>query len=495
VLAITLITVGLALLLWSRQTPIYRTGASVLVTSPDLGAASASPVPLNMATEVQLMTSVQVADIVARRSGFTGDPRTLLDDLAVDNPTGTEILELTYRSPDPSRAQRLASEFASAYLQYRRNAAMNEVEQAAGEIELELDTLNARLVSVRRQLAGLPANSPQRATLEAQEATLVNIILDRELELFRLPGGVDVGRIIEPARLPSSPVGPNYVVAGALGLVAGSALAIGQAFLRERLSQRLRSSEEAEELLGAPVLGTIPRIPQWRRRKQPLLVSLSHQRSPATEAYRILRTSVLSAAAEAGVKSIVVTSAYAGEGKSATVANLGVVLARADKRVTLVSADLRRPRLHQFFTIKENVGLSDVLADRVPLGEAMRAIRLPTPPSGNASSGALRVLPSGPVPNGPTELLTPERIGDVLRAVEESSDIVLIDVPPVLAITDALVVAQAADGVLVVLGPNSVDRSSVISVRQQLDKVGARVLGGVLNGPAPELIRSDYYYY
>jgi capsular exopolysaccharide synthesis family protein len=265
--------------------------------------------------------------------------------------------------------------------------------------------------------------------------------------------------------------------------------------LRERLSQRLRSSEEAEELLGAPVLGTIPRIPQWRRRKQPLLVSLSHQRSPATEAYRILRTSVLSAAAEAGVKSIVVTSAYAGEGKSATVANLGVVLARADKRVTLVSADLRRPRLHQFFTIKENVGLSDVLADRVPLGEAMRAIRLPTPPSGNASSGALRVLPSGPVPNGPTELLTPERIGDVLRAIEESSDIVLIDVPPVLAITDALVVAQAADGVLVVLGPNSADRSSVISVRQQLEKVGARVLGGVLNGPDPELIRSDYYYY
>jgi Mrp family chromosome partitioning ATPase len=115
------------------------------------------------------------------------------------------------------------------------------------------------------------------------------------------------------------------------------------------MSGRLRSSEELEEYLEAPVLAVIPKVPDWRRRKRPYLVSVARWRSPAAEAYRVLRTNVLSAVTATGAKSIVVTSAYSGEGKSATVANLGVVLARAGKRVSLVSADLRHPRLHELF--------------------------------------------------------------------------------------------------------------------------------------------------
>jgi capsular exopolysaccharide synthesis family protein len=291
------------------------------------------------------------------------------------------------------------------------------------------------------------------------------------------------GRVIQPASLPSSPVSPNHPVAGALGIIAGLALATGLAFARERLSGRLRSAEETEEYLGAPMLGSIPQISEWRRRKDSLLVTLGPRRSPAAEAYRMLRTNVLSAASAQGAKSIVVTSALAGEGKSSTVGNLGVVLARAGRHVSLVSADLRRPRLHQFFRCDGLVGLADVLAGRMSLDQVTQEINLPESSGSQLPAVHLRILPTGPVPENPAELLTSETMGKVLADLEASSDIVLIDAPPILAVTDALVVAQLAQAVLVVVGPRSLDRSLVASARQQLDKVGGRILGGVLNGP------------
>ena len=271
------------------------------------------------------------------------------------------------------------------------------------------------------------------------------------------------------------------MVNGAFGLVAGFALGIGLAFLRDRLSERLRSSEEAEAYLEAPVLGAIPRVPAWRRRKEAFLVTAVQWRSPAAEAYRVLRTNVLSAASAFEVKSIAVTSAYAGEGKSATVANLGVVLARAGKRVTLVSADLRRPRLNEFFRRDGDIGLIEVLSGRATLGQALQEITL----SGglDASPVGLRLLPSGHVPEDVTELLTSETLAGVLKDLEDVSDIVLIDLPPVLPVTDALVVAAVTKNVLLVIGPRANTRPAITSARQQLDRVGARILGGVLNGP------------
>ena len=495
ILAITLLVVGLALFVSGRQTPIYESRASVLVVPADLGSASDAPEVLNMATEAQLMSSVQVAEIVAKNLEISTDLRQLLEELTVDQPLETEILEISYRDPDPNRAQRLATGFAQGYLQYRTTGATAQIQQSEEKIQRELDALQLRLGKIQTELARLPVDSLRRGSLESEAASLQSLILERQLALFDLPDQVTVGRIIQPAQPASSPVSPNDVIAVGLGLAAGLALGIGLAFLRDRLSQRLRSSEETEEHLGAPILGTIPRVPQWRRRSKPLVITLTHQRSPSAEAYRILRTNVLSVAAGVGAKSIMVTSAYGGEGKSATVANLGVVLAGAGKRVSLVSADLRRPRLQEFFQRDWSVGLSDVLAERLPLSAAVQEITLPKSLPTELSSVGLRILPSGRVPEDPAELLTTERMSEVLRELEETSDIVLIDVPPALAVTDALVVAQVAQGVLVVLGPNSVERSSVLAVRQQLEKVGARILGGVLNGPDTLTAQAGYSYY
>jgi capsular exopolysaccharide synthesis family protein len=361
-------------------------------------------------------------------------------------------------------------------------------------IDSELRVLRERLTDIQETLLEVAEDDPRLPTLNSEAALIQDDILQRQLarlSLTRAP--VRVGEVIQPASRPQSPVSPNHVVNGAFGLFAGLALGVGLAFLRNRLSGRIRSIGEIEDHIQAPVLGSIPRVPAWRRRKEAYLVTLRQWQSPGSEAFRALRTNVLSAASTYGVKTIVVTSAHEGEGKSAIVANLAVVLARAGKRVTVVSADLRRPRLHQFFGSKGSLGLADVLAGRVSVSQTLQDVTLATSPWIEPSGFRLRLLPSGQVPEDPAELLATETLERLLEALAEASDMVLIDAPPILPVTDALVVTRVADAVLFVIGPRSSTHSLLNSARFQLDNVGARVIGVVLNGPDASMAQTYGY--
>jgi polysaccharide biosynthesis transport protein len=493
IVAITLLTVAVALLVSSRQTPIYESQASVFVTPIDTGAESVPPEDPNLATEAELVASVAVAQIVAENLGIEDDPRDLLANLEVDQPTDTEILEVSYRDPVPVQARRLAMGFAQGYLEFREAAASKVILETAQELQAQIDVFEDGLGDVEADLLRLPDDDPRRSGLETEAASLRNLLLQARIARLNLPREVSAGQVIQPASVSGSAVSPDHVVNGVFGLAAGLALGIGLALLRDRMSGRLRSSEEVEENLEAPVLGVVPRVPGWRRRKKAYLASAARWRSPAAEAYRVLRTNLLSTASAGGAKSIVVTSTHSGEGKSATVANLGVVLARAGKSVTLVSADLRRPRLHEFFGRGGQIGLSDVLAGRLPLDAVVQDVKLRSSAPMDLSSVSIRLVSSGPVPQDPAELLGTAAMAKVLEDLESVSDIVLIDVPPILPVTDAPVVAAVATNVLLVIGPNSATRASVASARQQLERVGARILGGVLNGP--DAIRAQSFGY
>ena len=383
--------------------------------------------------------------------------------------------------------------FAEAYLQYRKERFTEAILRSAQATDKQISVLTQALQKTNQQLQGISATDPNRGELETHAEFLRTQIVQLQLQQVDPPGQGDGG---------------SRHRAGSALLVAGQPQPRGERgvrsrrgargrhrdrFMRDRLSEKLRSSEEAEAYLEAPVLGVIPQVPAWRRRKQPFLVTAVQWRSPAAEAYRVLRTNVMSAASSLSVKSIAVTSAHAGEGKSATVANLGVVLARAGKRVTLVSADLRRPRLHEFFEREGQRGLVDVLADASTLADALQEVTLPTRGFDAAPAG-LRLLSSGRVPEDPTELITSDAMGRVLRALEDVSDFVLIDLPPALPVTDALVVADITKNVLIVIGPKSNDRPTIAATRQQLDRIGARILGGVLNGPDPAVAQTYYSY-
>jgi non-specific protein-tyrosine kinase len=217
------------------------------------------------------------------------------------------------------------------------------------------------------------------------------------------------------------------------------------------------------------------------RRNQ--LVTLSDPRSPAAEAYRSLRTNLEFSSLDEPLRTMVVTSPAPEAGKSTTLANLAVTMAQAGKQVILVDCDLRRPSLHELFGVPNNSGLTSVILDDA-------ASPLPLRETGVAG---LRLLTSGPLPPNPAELLGSRRMADLIKTLREQADVVLFDAPPVIAVTDAAILASQMDGVLLVLNAGVTKRDHAQRARAALDKVNARIVGTVLNNE--KLDTSLYGYY
>jgi capsular exopolysaccharide synthesis family protein len=290
--------------------------------------------------------------------------------------------------------------------------------------------------------------------------------------------------VVGPADLPDSPASPNIIQNAILALIAGIALGIAVALLRERLDDRLRDREDLEFRLGAPVLAVVPRVTSWRRGKKPLLVSVTEPQSAAAESYKALRTSVQHFALQRDAKVILVTSASAGEGKTATTANLGVALAHAGKRTILVSADLRKPRVHRFFNVGSLPGLTGVLTNNKTPWEVMER---------DVGVDHLQILPSGAVPTNPAELLGSDQMGRLIASLREVADFVLLDTAPILPVADALTLSAFVDGVLFVADSGATTGKAVDHSLKQLQQVNAPVFGAILNNFDPG--RAGPYYY
>lgn len=202
------------------------------------------------------------------------------------------------------------------------------------------------------------------------------------------------------------------------------------------------------------------------------LVTVSNPRSPVAEAYRTLRTNMEFSNLDKNLRTILVTSAGAEEGKSTTLSNLAVTIAQSGKRVILVDADLRRPTLHQVFGLKNSVGLTDMVRDETILAN---------PPTQETNVPNLRVLTSGQLPPNPAEILGSKRMSEILAALLERADMVLLDAPPVLAVTDAAVLSSKVDGVLLVVSAGKTKRESARKAQAQLEKINAKIIGAVIN--------------
>jgi capsular exopolysaccharide synthesis family protein len=312
-------------------------------------------------------------------------------------------------------------------------------------------------------------------------------VLKEQLAQMQVSGAVDSGDVVlvTPAQTPTSPSSPKPVQDGLLGLAAGLALGLGAAFLRDSLDDKLASKEAAEHAGSAPVLAMTPVVKSWRR-QEALVVVTSEPTSPAAESYRSLRTSLQFARQEGQLHSIVVTSPGVAEGKTATLANLGVVFAQAGERVVLVSCDLRRPRIGSFFGLGEQEGLTSILLGRRTLEEAL----LPVP-----GFDRLSLLPAGPVPPNPAELLNSAPTQNIFARLRERFDLVLIDSPPVLPVTDAAILSRHADATLMLAAVGQTRRGELHRAVERLDQVGAKILGLVLNKVTRQTGRTYGYSY
>jgi polysaccharide biosynthesis transport protein len=299
-------------------------------------------------------------------------------------------------------------------------------------------------------------------------------------------------RIVDGAEIPLAPSGPNrkrdMLLGLLLGLFVGVALVVGLNYL----DSSLKSSEDVEKAGRAPCLGLVPRFAAARSDSAssagspPVgLVTLTAPQSNIAENYRLIRTGLLLSSTEAGPKVFAVTSPLPSEGKTTIISNLAVSLTQAGKRVLLIDGDLRKPRQHKIFGIKNLDGLTDYLVGKDESGGLIKA----TPIAG------LFLINSGPLPPNPAELLGLPRMASLIDRWKPEYDFILIDSPPVLAVSDVLVLAPKLDGILLVAWAGKTSRDALRKTRERLDLMGLKTLGVILNRVRPARSRGDYYYH
>lgn len=323
-----------------------------------------------------------------------------------------------------------------------------------------------------------PAMAAALAGAIAQEFRTVVADLEVQAE-----GGLSTVKltVVRDASAPTAPSSPNEKLNLFLGLLGGLGAGVLLALVRETLDTRIRDERTVAELTDKPIIGVIMHDDEAEAR--PLIVQ-ADPKSPRAEAFRRLRTNIQFLDVPGTPSVFAVTSSLPGEGKSTTTINLAVALADAGTRVLLIDADLRRPSVGKYLGLEQAAGLTTVLIGRATMSEVVQ-------PWGN---GMLTVLPAGRIPPNPSELLGSRAMGELLSAAASRYDVVLIDTPPLLPVTDAAVLSKLVAGVLVVVGAGKLDRRHLSESLGALATVNARVLGLVINRDR-RTQRDTYQYY
>ena len=508
ILAIAVLGAAAAAAYTFRRTPVYESDASVLVraiTTNAFDPGSRVDQQLNMFNQRQLAQSELVAAIAAKSLKTTATPAELLEHVRVDVPANSQILRVRYQDTVPLTAQRGADAFAKAYLVSREADARAQATTSQKSLQSDIARFQKQASAAEKQIADPDADSATRQAAQAKLAA-ANNRLDQLLSQLSGFQSLDFtpGTVIAAAGLPATPASPNNRLDIGIGLLVGLFLGVVLAFVRDRTDDRLRGREDLAERLDRPVLATIPplskRVRQegklrWKRRSRNSLVTLEQPNSPAAEAYRTLRTRMARLASQLDINSVMVVSAGVGEGKSTTAANLAVVLAETGKDVLLVSADLRRPRVHQFFSLQNKSGLSNLLTDGTPPDKRKGPVADGKQMASELWSVApnLWVVLSGPLPPHPSALMDSDSMRQFLKEQRDLFDFIILDCPPALVVADAMALAPLADAVLVVADAKESDRDMVSRLKEELEQVGGKIVGAVLNR-SKQAGKSTYYY-
>ncbi len=443
------------------------------------------------------------------RLASSGDPD-LLSNLEPSSP----LIKLRSQEDDLHRQIAQASvKFQPTYPQVEE--LNNELAAVQADIKVEVNRLAEKYK--KDYLAALEREKLLRASLENQknqenqlnESAIEYSLLKRDVDSNRQlyegllqklkEAGVMTGlrssnvRIVDPASAPTEPSSPNIPRNLMMSLLLGLAGGVSLAFILESRDNTVHSLEQAQMITGLPSLAFIPLAagnnrsllrPKRLSQTVAAAASASHPKSQIAEAYRALRTSILLSRGGQSSKVLMVTSALPQEGKTTTSVNLAIVLAQHDARVLLIEADMRRPGISQVFGFQAEVGLSTVIGQSTALDDAI----LPIPGISNLS-----LLPAGPVPTNPSLILGSSAMRDLLTTLQSKFDFVIIDTPPALTVTDAVLLSRWADSSLLVVRPGVTSKAALRRVCDVLTHVDARVVGMVLN--AADSTEPDQYYY
>jgi capsular exopolysaccharide synthesis family protein len=480
-LAVTVISVAVAVAFIAVQKKQYSATAELLVqpasgSVPNSGAQQTIS-PTVVLTDLQLITNAPVKEQVTKKFGFTPN-------ISAAEVGQTDEISLTATARTPVLAARVANTYAQTFVAYQRTKALNAIIATEQQLQGQITALDAQLKPLESATSPSAGTTATISALASQEAVLKEQLAQLQVAGAETPGGIEA---VSPASPPTSPSSPKPLRDGGIALVIGLLLGLGALFAAEHFDEKVYTKDEAERLSGGvPVLAIVPRVKNWKRPKRPLLITEVDPFSPVTEAYRSLRTSLQFADHHAQLKTILVTSATGVEGKTSTVANLGVIMASAGERVVVVSCDLRRPRLAAFLGKDETTGFTSVLLDQVELKDAIQAA---------ANTPGLALLGTGPIPPNPAALLGSDKAAEIFRLLATSFDVVLIDSPPLVPVTDPLVLSQYADAVLMVVMVGLTTRAEVERAAELLAQVNARPTGIVLNNATRRSANGSEYGY
>jgi capsular exopolysaccharide synthesis family protein len=463
----------------------YQSTVTLYFLAQGVNANSGASTSLDaqqLATDVELVQSAPVQAAVSKALGAPAPS------VSVAQVGTTQVAGLTVKSTDPEFAARAANEYAKAYIDQTHDefvlgqlASESSVQNQINGLQTQIDTVQSQLSQASSvAIASESSLQSQLTGLYQQQSALKTQLSQIQLVTAQSSSG---GQVVSPAVASTTPSSPKISRDIGIAIVAGLLVGIGFALLRDNLDDRVRGKDGLEQLVpGIPILGLIPVIKEWHNRKRPFLVAKAHPKSPPTEAYRGLRTSVQFMALENPTKILQITSPSAGDGKTTTSANIAWIMAEAGQRVVLVSCDLRRPRIHEFFGLQNDVGFTSVLLGETALRDALIAV--PDQPH-------LRMLPSGPVPPNPSELLSSTKAHEVFESLSAIADIVIVDSAPILPVTDAAVLSTHADAILLVVSAGTDKRRDVVRAVETLTQINAPIIGTVLNR-SPE---ADSYSY
>ncbi len=489
---------------------IFRKWWWLLALCAVLGAGAAYVVSVQMTPTYEASTLLMIGDTIDIVNPTTGEMQTseklaqtyaeliktrpILDatvaalnlpdtpNVTVSLVRNTQLMRITVADSIPERAAATADELARQLIQQspsdpqRQEQAYREfVRGQLSDLEQEIATLSQVIVAEKEK--------GDSETLAQLEQALNERRANYSALLSYVKGSsTNYISVIEAARIPDIPTKPKVMQNTLLAAIVGLMLAGGAAFLIEYLDDSVKSQADVE-LLGLPTLGVIAQV--TTNGTGPETVTMAHPKSPFSEAYRMLRTNLRYSVAAGDKRRVyLVTSVGPAEGKTTTAANLAVVMAQGGQRTILVDADLRRPRIHKVFDCANEVGLTSLLVGEVEsLDEALRSTEV----------DGLRVLPCGAVPPNPAELLGSARMAHLLDELSAHADIVILDSPPILAVTDAGILAGMGTGTILVAEAGETRLEAFAQGAELVKKTGGNLLGIVLNRLHSK--HGGYYYY
>jgi capsular exopolysaccharide synthesis family protein len=478
VLAMATIVAAIAGAYIALRPPMYFAQAKVIVdplVNPAITGSVGNPTAYqpDMVVESEIVSSITIARAVRDDLNLSSSPEELAATVRVEPVRDAAVMYIGYLASQPETAATIANSFAEQYLANRQQKIIEQVEAAIAPLEEERDALAEEAGRVEAQIEA--SDDPEEiGRLQGQLEGLRAEIAQYGTDIAEIRGNSSTstgGSIVQFASAPREPSGPSIVLASILGFIVGAIIGAGLAILLGLRANRVGGRDELAEFIGAPVMGVIPTVDDWSSREKAELVTRDHPGSPAAEAYRTLATNIRFLRSQRAVGVVVVTSALPGEGKSATTANLAVVLAETGVRTLLIDTDLRRPRAERFLGVPNGAGLREALEGARTLDDVVLATEVPN----------LSIVRSGAIPDDPVSLLAGPHAGSVFHDMRRLGDIVICDAPPTLPVADASILSEVADVVLFVHDPAISSRTALEDAVRQLRTAGAEIAGGVYN--------------